>query len=348
MDVVVASSSFLVSSSTVLGGASAVSARVPQPWSLLAHQRNSRHPPSQRQAETSSSSTYPAAEGMCEGGSVGIPAGAVVTSPCGLMDAQEGEETALHSPIVSTACVAWRVAPKLFLTTEPSERRGSADGGDCDPAAAAGEGGGGGYKLLAFLQRHASPWCHGEEAESALGVFAAVLKLVREVHLSRCPLCAPRHPPNWWTSVRDEKRYREILHDRHNREVKKIRQHEDVNGGGDTENDEDSELGALGRSRILVDGAVGDAERRLGWRQQLLPTLETWSTKNGFQLSLAGAHQRLRLEAVAFLEHVYSRREHLHATRPVMYSVRLDAHLLRRECAALGGIVLLEALLLGL
>ncbi|RNF22241.1 uncharacterized protein Tco025E_03173 [Trypanosoma conorhini] len=310
-------------------------ARVPQQWSLLAHHRNSRQPPSQRHAETSSTSTCGAAEGTCDGGSVGAPAGAVAALPRGLTDAHE-EETPPRSPTVSTVSVLWRAPP-----SEPPDGRGGAGGGGRGSAASAAvERDGGGNRLLTFLQRRASP-CQHAEAEGALGAFAAVLAQVRAVHLSRCPLCAPRRPPNWWTPAREEKRCRETSHGRRNRSIKKLRQHKYDDGGEDADNEEDSELDTLGRPRTPIDGAMGDGER-----PGLL--LEKWDTRNCLQTSLTVAHQRLRLEAMAFLEHVYSRREHLHATRPAMYAVRPDAHLLRQECAALGGIVLVEALLLGL
>ncbi|EKF30359.1 hypothetical protein MOQ_005832 [Trypanosoma cruzi marinkellei] len=198
-------------------------------------------------------------------------------------------------------------------------------------------------KLLTFLRQHAPPFWKVGEGE-ALGAFAAVLQEVRELHLSQCPLCAPRRPPNWWTSAREEKRCRETPNDRNNRNIKKVRQKDEEK---DKDRDEYLKVDVLGQSNIFMD-----AERKCGegqkQQQQQQKQLENGKYRNRSQTSLIRMYERLYVEAVEFLEHVYSRRDHLCATRPVMYALRPEAHLLRRECDALGGIVLIEALLLGL
>ncbi|KAF8280955.1 hypothetical protein TcYC6_0028720 [Trypanosoma cruzi] len=352
MDVILTTSPLLVSSSPLKGGASTVFTQVPQPWSLLAHHRNSRYPHPQGKAEMSSTSTCGAAEGMSERGGFGASAGTISRAPCSPMGVQE-EEARPYSPTVSTVAVAWGKLPELLPSTEPLDSRGGAGGGDgsggwdssgAAMAAAAAETmekGRSESKLLTFLRKHASPLLKVEKRE-ALGAFAAVLQEVRELHLSQCPLCAPRRPPNWWTSAREEKRCRDTPNDRSNRNVKKVRQQDEEK---DDDCDEYLELDVLGRTHIFMD-----AERKCGegQKQQKKKQLENGKYIDCSQTSLTKMHQRLYVEAVEFLEHVYSRRDHLHATCPVMYALRPEAHLLRRECAALGGIVLLEALLLGL
>ncbi|RHW70218.1 hypothetical protein DPX39_090030400 [Trypanosoma brucei equiperdum] len=156
----------------------------------------------------------------------------------------------------------------------------------------------------------------------ALDAIELVAKHVQHLHCTKCPLCGPPKPPTWWSTPRARRRLR-----REDNQVG-IRSRADWEAGETSHNKEN-----ISSPSSLI-GAV--PQRR---------TVAASSTCCSHKDDVRRAHVLSKAEQ--FLQHIYDRRNRLIASRPLMYAVPAESHVLWRECSQLGGVALLEALLLG-
>lgn len=325
---------------------SVVRSQTPRSWSLLTHHRAAHHPRFQGAGHTSGAfaSCTPTAifsPAASDGGDSGsLPAGGVLPSICSSPHV-DSEEVLPPSPTVSTASFVCGspAPPPVFRPSAASSQSGASAGGGrhsafCSAAAANDEEDVRVSKTPTQLKSHPSLFGEGEAVRAAWRTFAQLLYKVRELHLSRCPLCSPPRPPNWWSKVRGEKRRRDdpnsaLTVEGHN--AKK-------SGQGEESGNHSICLVSASPSICIETKEMTEEEKQL----------EVFVDEECSASSLMSLQQRVRTEAVEFLERVYERREYLSATSPVMYQVCPETHVLRLKCAELGGIVMIEALLLGL
>ncbi|KAH9600847.1 hypothetical protein LSM04_008826 [Trypanosoma melophagium] len=313
--------------------------------------------------------------------SSGNPAGEVVLSSSSpdIVGINKEDENTVHSPIVSTVSFIWGTpveeSSSAVMPPEYSNGTGiSVDRRVISASVASASIGGTETEnshntAAAVVVVVKSPQMPVKLIDVYMGI-REIFQKVRELHLSRCPLCAPVRSPNWWTTFRGERRGREVhgfssfmeknCGDNNNNNNKRKRCWKDeecVN--------EESNHAVLSSSSIWVE-SEGDSQEMEDKDKDNYSYHDDNNKNNGFQFLSHDDYQEeeeekekanreekdelqlLRSETNKFLEHVYSRRRYLASTRPLMYDACPETHILWRECASLGGIVLLETLLLGL
>ncbi|KEG09139.1 hypothetical protein DQ04_05731010 [Trypanosoma grayi] len=318
--------------------------RVPQPWSLLAQHRSVRRHNSHGDTHallSSSSSSCFLSSSPATSGAMAVAQDST-SGPTGAVASLHGavNDEAVHSPTVSTVSLLWgaslgldscRSADSVVPAAVGTPTGGDGIGGE---AAALEAGNGFVSRLLKQVRQDAQSRSRNGTEGVWVGM-AEMLKSVRTLHLSRCPLCAPQRAPNWWTTLREEKQRRY--------EAGNSAQSGGSCRGQDTNKRKRDRASCEGESAESHNADSSTSTRAVGngtSREEEEEEEEEQQKQVDVELLCA--------EASDFLEHVYARRERLAATRPAMYAACAETHALRQACDALGGIVLLEALLLGM